>query len=98
MIGRRLSPLGRTGENSRDEDLDDLDPMREPAMVTPAVLWMCREDAPTGKVIQAGNGRFSTAAMFKNAPLKFGPGVSFEELLEHSDELSDMSQATEGRK
>ena len=59
----------------RDEDLENPDPMRHPKLVTPAVLLMCSEDAPNGKIIQA-NGRFSTAAVFNNDDLEFGPDVT----------------------
>ena len=80
----------------RNEDLDNPDPMRHPKLVTPAVLLMCSEDAPTGKVIQAGNGRFSVAAIFNNEELEFGVDVSYEDLLARKDELLDMSTAQEG--
>jgi NAD(P)-dependent dehydrogenase (short-subunit alcohol dehydrogenase family) len=80
----------------RDEDLDNPDPMRHPKLVTPAVLLMCSEDAPTGKIIQAGNGRFSTCAMYNNDGVEFGADVTYEDLLARKDELLDMSQAQEG--
>ena len=80
----------------RDEDLDNPDPMRHPKLVTPAVLLMCSEDAPTGKVFQAGNGRFSVAAIFSNPGVQFGADVTYEDLLEKKDELMDMSGAEEG--
>ncbi|MDZ7668758.1 MAG: SDR family NAD(P)-dependent oxidoreductase [Gammaproteobacteria bacterium] len=80
----------------RSEDLDKPDPMRHPKLVTPAVLLMCAEDAPTGKVILAGNGRFSCAAVFNNDDLTFGADVTYEDLLEQKDDLLDMSRATEG--
>jgi NAD(P)-dependent dehydrogenase (short-subunit alcohol dehydrogenase family) len=80
----------------RDEDLDNPDPMRHPKLVTPAVLLMCSEDAPNGKIIQAGNGRFSTAAVFNNDDLEFGPDVTYEDLLAQKDRLLDMSMAQEG--
>ena len=80
----------------RNEDLDNPDPMRHPKLVTPAVLLMCSEDAPTGKVIQAGNGRFSVAAIFNNEELEFGVDASYEDLLARKDELLDMSTAQEG--
>jgi hypothetical protein len=57
---------------------------------------MCADDAPTGKIIQAGNGRFSTCAIFNNDDLEFGPEVTYEDLLARKDELLDMSAATEG--
>lgn len=80
----------------RDVDLDNPDPESHPKLVTPAVLLMCSEDAPTGKVIQAGNGRFSTCAIFNNQDLEMGSEVTYEDLLARKDELLDMSAATEG--
>ena len=80
----------------RDEDLDNPDPMRHPKLVTPAVLLMCSEDAPNGKIIQAGNGRFSTAAVFNNDDLEFGPDVTYEDMVAQKDRLLDMSMAQEG--
>ncbi len=80
----------------RDEDLDNPDPMRHPKLVTPAVLLMCSDDAPTGKVILAGNGRFSTCAIFNNEELNFGSEVTYEDLLAQKDQLLDMSTAQEG--
>jgi len=80
----------------RNEDLDNPDPMRHPKLVTPAVLLMCSEDAPNGKIIQAGNGRFSTAAVFNNDDLEFGPDVTYEDLVAQKDRLLDMSMAQEG--
>jgi NAD(P)-dependent dehydrogenase (short-subunit alcohol dehydrogenase family) len=80
----------------RNEDLDNPDPMRHPKLVTPAVLLMCSEDAPTGKVINAGNGRFFTSAIFSNEPVEFGPDVTYEDLLAQKEQLLDMSAAFEG--
>ena len=60
------------------------------------MLLMCSEDVPTGKVIQAGSGRYSTAAVFNNVDLEFVPDVTYEDLLARKDELLDMSNATEG--
>ncbi|MEZ5549677.1 MAG: SDR family NAD(P)-dependent oxidoreductase [Pseudomonadales bacterium] len=80
----------------RKVDVDNPDPNSHPKLVTPAVLLMCSEDAPTDKVIQAGNGRFSVSAVFNNQDLEFGPDVTYEDLLAKKDQLLDMSKATEG--
>ncbi|MEM7000563.1 MAG: SDR family NAD(P)-dependent oxidoreductase [Pseudomonadota bacterium] len=80
----------------RDEDLDNPDPMRHPKLVTPAVLLMCGDEAPTGKIILAGNGVFSAAALFNNDELEFGADVTYEDLLAHKEQLLDMSCAQEG--
>ena len=66
----------------RDVNPDDPDPARHPRLVTPAVLLMCSDDAPTGKIIQAGMGRFSCAAVFNNVDLEVDPDVTYEDLLE----------------
>jgi len=80
----------------RQVNPDNPEPMRHPKLVTPAVLLMCAEDAPTGKVIHAGNGRFSCSAIFTNDDLEFGADVSYEDLLAKRDRLLDMSTAQEG--
>jgi NAD(P)-dependent dehydrogenase (short-subunit alcohol dehydrogenase family) len=80
----------------REVNPDNPDPMRHPKLVTPAVLFMCGEDAPTGKVIHAGNGRFSCSAIFTNDDIVFGSDVTYEDLLEKKDQLLDMSRAEEG--
>ena len=72
------------------------DPDVHPKLVTPAVLLMVSEDAPNGKVIQAGGGRFSTCAVFNNVDLELGIDADYEDLLEHKDQLLDMSGALEG--
>ncbi len=79
-----------------DEDLDNPDPMRAPSLVTPAVLYMCRDEAPTGKVILAGNGSFSVAALYHNKGVNLGAGATLEELLENEDQFMDMDSAQEG--
>ena len=80
----------------RNEDLDNPDPARHPRLVTPAVLLMCAEDAPTGKVIQAGSGRFSCVGIFNNDDIELGPDATYEDLLAKKAQLLDMSKAAEG--
>jgi len=79
----------------RDVDPENPDPMRHPKLVTPVVLLMCAEDAPTGQTFHAGNGRFSRSATFVNKSLEFGADVTYEDLLEKKDELIDMSSSRE---
>ena len=76
-----------------EEDLDHPDPARVPSLVTPAVLYMCREDAPTGKIIMAGNGRFGYVGVFRNEGVELGVDATLESLLEQEEILTDMSRA-----
>ena len=79
-----------------DVNPDDPDPMRHPKLVTPAVMLMCADDAPTGKIIHAGNGSFYTSAIFSNEHINFdNPDINYEDLLEKKDQLLDMSAAEE---
>ena len=77
----------------RDEDLDEPDPTRHPALVSPAVLFMCSEDAPNGAVIHASGGNYSRSEVWVNDAVELGAGAAFEDLLPHVDELMDMSKA-----
>ena len=77
----------------RSEDLDEPDPMRHPALVSPAVLYMCSEDAPNGAVIQASGGNYSRCEVWVNDPVHLGAGATYEDLLPHIDKLMDMSDA-----
>ena len=79
----------------RDVDPDNPDPMRHPKLVTPVVLLMCAEDAPSGQTFHAGNGRFSRSATFVNKALEFGADVTYEDLLEKKEQLIDMSSSRE---
>ncbi|MDG1203968.1 MAG: SDR family NAD(P)-dependent oxidoreductase, partial [Pseudomonadales bacterium] len=69
---------------------------RAPSLVTPAVIYMASEDAPTGKVIQAAAGNFSSASMFSNDGVRLGLDASYETFLDNADTIIDMSQAKEG--
>ena len=78
-----------------DVDPDNPDPMRHPKLVTPVVLLMAADDAPTGMTFHAGNGNFYRSATFINEQIQFGADVTYEDLLEKKDQLMDMSGPTE---
>ena len=77
----------------RDEDLDEPDPLRHPALVSPAVLYMCSEEAPNGAVIHASGGNYHRSEIWVNDAVELGAGATYEDLLEHVDQLMDMSAA-----
>ncbi|MDE0421559.1 MAG: SDR family NAD(P)-dependent oxidoreductase [Gammaproteobacteria bacterium] len=77
----------------RNEDIGDPDPMRHPSLVSPAVLYMCSEDAPNGAVIHASGGNYSRSEVWVNDPVQLGAGATYEDLLDHIDKLMDMSNA-----
>ena len=78
----------------RDEDLDHPDRTRRPALVSPAVLFMCSEGAPNGAVIHASGGRYCRSQIVVNSGVTLGEGATYEDLPPHIEELMDMSNAT----
>lgn len=80
----------------RDDTDAKAPPERSPDLVSPAVLFMCGENAPSGKIIQASGGRFSVASVFSNDGVAYGVDADYETLLEDSEQLLDMSAAQEG--
>jgi NAD(P)-dependent dehydrogenase (short-subunit alcohol dehydrogenase family) len=80
----------------RDVDADNPPPERDPSKVTPAVLFMCSEDAPSGKIIQAGGGRFASIGVYSNKAVDFGAEADYEKFLAAKDLILDMSTAKEG--
>ena len=64
-----------------------------PKLVSPAVLFMTSEQAPNGVVINAGGGRFYRAQVFVNESVDLGVNAAFEDLMDQSEALMDMSAA-----
>ena len=77
----------------RDENLAKPDPLRHPALVSPAVLFMCSEDAPNGAVVHASGGNYSRSEVWVNDPVTLGAGATYEDLLPHAERLMDMVDA-----
>ncbi len=77
----------------RSEDLGEPDPLRHPKLVSPAVLFMCSEDAPNGVVIHASSGSFSMSQIVVNEPIELGPEAVYEDLEPLRDRLMDMTRA-----
>jgi len=77
-------------------DIDNPPAERAPSLVTPAVLYMASEDAPTGKVFQASGGNYSMASMYSNPGFAIGAEANYESFHANKDTIMDMSEAQEG--
>lgn len=77
----------------RDIDPDNPDPENHPRLVSPAVLFMCQEDAPSGVVINAARGSYSRAQIFVNEGVKLGVDATYEDLAAVGEKLLDMTGA-----
>lgn len=77
----------------RDIDPNDPPPESAPKLVSPAVLFMCSEEAPNGAVINAMGGRYYRSQVFVNDPVELGVDATFEDLQEEAEKLMDMGAA-----
>ena len=64
-----------------------------PELVTPGVVYLCSEDAPSGVILQAMGGRFNVAAVLENEWVDLGAKASVENVAENWAKISDVSKA-----
>lgn len=75
-------------------DPDNPPPEMDPSLVSPAVLYMCSEDAPSAVTIHASGGRFSRSQTYTNEGIRLGAEATFEALADAPESALDMSAAT----
>jgi NAD(P)-dependent dehydrogenase (short-subunit alcohol dehydrogenase family) len=64
-----------------------------PELVTPAVVYLCTEEAPNGVVVQAQGGRFSVACIVESAGVDLGAGATVEDVAEQYGRIADLTDA-----
>ena len=74
-------------------DMSNPPPEMSPGLVTPAVLFMCSEDAPSANTIHASGGRYSRSQTYTNEGVSLGVEATFEEMMDDIEKVTDMSAA-----
>ena len=69
-------------------------PEMDPALVTPAVLFMCSEEAPSANTIHASGGRYSRSQTYTNQGVSLGTDATFDDLIEQTESVCDMSASS----
>ena len=67
----------------------------QPELVTPGVVFLVSEDAPSGKILCAGAGSFALASIVESAGCFVGKGADLtaEGVRDHWKQISDLSNA-----
>jgi NAD(P)-dependent dehydrogenase (short-subunit alcohol dehydrogenase family) len=65
----------------------------KPELVTPAVLFLASENAPTGAIIEAGAGHYSRVAIVESKGVKLGDGATAEDIASNWDKIADLKDA-----
>jgi NAD(P)-dependent dehydrogenase (short-subunit alcohol dehydrogenase family) len=66
----------------------------KPELVTPAVLYLCSEDAPNGMIIEAGAGYYSKVQVVEGKGVHLGPNATVDDVAANIERIGDMSEAT----
>ena len=64
-----------------------------PELVTPAVLFLCSEQAPNGVIMQAAGGRYSVACMVESSGVDLGADATVEDIVDNYAKIADLSGA-----
>lgn len=64
-----------------------------PELVTPAVVYLCTEDAPNGVIIQAQGGQYSIACIVENQGVNLGHDATAEDIADNYSKIVDLTDA-----
>jgi NAD(P)-dependent dehydrogenase (short-subunit alcohol dehydrogenase family) len=65
----------------------------KPELVSPAVVYLASEDAPTGTIIEAGAGYYAKAQIVESKGMKIGLTTSVEDFAAAFEKITDMNEA-----
>jgi len=67
--------------------------MMKPEYVTPAVVFLASDEAPTGVIISAGAGVFSSSQLVESRGVNLGHGATADTVAEYWSKIGDFSNA-----
>jgi NAD(P)-dependent dehydrogenase (short-subunit alcohol dehydrogenase family) len=73
----------------------EMEEMLKPEQVTPAVVFMCSDNAPTGKIICAGAGAFASTHIVETRGMYLGADPSAEQVAENWEQISKLDDQAE---
>lgn len=87
-----IAPVAATRMTQDIMPKEALEALR-PELVTPAVLYLCSEDAPDGTIVEAGAGYYSKVHVVEGEGVYLKGNVSVDDIAENWSKISDMSEA-----
>jgi len=95
--GIRVNTIAPVAATRMTADLgmpDEVFQALKPELVTPAVLYLCSDDAPNGTIVEAGAGYFAKVQVVESKGVHLGPAATVEDVAGAFDRISDMTGAT----
>jgi NAD(P)-dependent dehydrogenase (short-subunit alcohol dehydrogenase family) len=93
----RVNTIAPTGGTRMTENLgipEEAFKALKPELISPAVLFLSADDAPTGTIIEAGAGYFAKAHIVEGKGVKLGLNATVDDFAANWEKISDMSAAT----
>ena len=86
-----IAPIAATRMTLSLPGFEDSAERLAPELVTPAVVFLCSEQAPNGRIIQAAGGRYFSADVRENSGVELGANAKAEDIEANINEILDMS-------
>lgn len=86
-----IAPIAATRMTLNLPGFEDSEERLAPELVTPAVVYLCSNNAPNGRIIQAAGGRYYSADMRENSGVELGLNASAEDIAANINPILDMS-------
>tara|TARA_Y100001970_G_scaffold167289_1_gene204746 strand:+ start:95 stop:967 length:873 start_codon:yes stop_codon:yes gene_type:complete len=86
-----IAPIAATRMTLSLPGFEDSAERLAPELVTPAVVFLCSEQAPNGRIIQAAGGRYYSADVRENSGVELGANTKAEDIEANINEILDMS-------
>ena len=86
-----IAPIAATRMTLSLPGFEDSAERLAPELVTPAVVFLCCEQAPNGRIIQAAGGRYYSADVRENSGVELGANAKAEDIEANINEILDMS-------
>jgi NAD(P)-dependent dehydrogenase (short-subunit alcohol dehydrogenase family) len=72
---------------------DEMKQALDPRTVTPAALYLCSEEAPSGMILQAAGGNYQRVAIVESKGKNLGPDATAEDVASHFSAITDLAGA-----
>jgi NAD(P)-dependent dehydrogenase (short-subunit alcohol dehydrogenase family) len=86
-----IAPIAATRMTIDLPGFEDSAEKLAPELVTPAVVFLCSDNAPNGRIIQAAGGRYYSADVRENIGVDLGLDASVEDIEANIDTILDMT-------
>ena len=86
-----IAPIAATRMTLSLPGFEDSAERLAPELVTPAVVFLCSQQAPNGRIIQAAGGRYYSADVRENSGVELGANAKAEDIEANINAILDMS-------